>query len=72
MNVSIYIKEPLLCEVKMKAQKEEMSLSKFVEKALEKMVDESVPFFPMKSLSKLKGIVKLGGDALEDSERYYE
>ena len=72
MNISVYIKEPLLGEVKMKARKEEMSLSKFVEKALEKMVNESVPSFPLKSLSKLNGIVNFGGDAVEDCERWYE
>jgi hypothetical protein len=72
MNTSIYIKEPLLVEAKQKAKSEGVSLSKLVEKALEQRLSDSVPSFPLKSLSNLNGIVKFGGDAVEDCERWYE
>jgi hypothetical protein len=72
MNVSIYIKEPLLREVKKRAKMKGMSLSSFVERALLNMIKEPIPSIDMKTLDSLEGIVKLGGDALKDTEKYYE
>ena len=72
MNVSVYIKEPLLAKVRDKAQKEGISLSRFVEHALEEVVGEPLPSLPMDALAVLEGIVKFGGDAVKDTERYYE
>lgn len=72
MNISIYIKQPLLGEVRKKAQGEGISLSKLIEMALERIVNEPVPSIPLKTLSRLSGMVKLGGDAVKDVERCYE
>ena len=72
MNVSVYIKESLLTEVKKRVRRDGTSLSRFVEKALEKTVNEPVPSLSLKTLSKLEGILNLGGDALKDTGRYYE
>ncbi|GEM_PF-2166295 len=72
MNISIYIKEPLLNKVREKARRKGMSLSKFIEKTLEKVISEPVPSLPVDTLSRLKGIVGWGGDAVKDSEEYYE
>jgi len=72
MNVSVYIKEPLLAKVKEKAKREGISVSKLVELALEEVVNESIPSVPLKNLASLNGIVKLGGDAVKDAEKYYE
>ena len=72
MNISIYIKEPLLAKVKKMARENDISLSKLMEKALEKMADNDIPSLPLKHLSTEEGILALGGNAVEDADGYYE
>jgi len=72
MNVSLYLRKPLLDRIRGKARQEGVSLSRLVERLLEKSVEENLPSVPLKNLLKARGALHLGGDAVKDAENYHE